>query len=890
MKKPIFITDTLHIVPLRLNQNTSSHIVAMQMIRIAHMLLLQRSIALINLISVLLTLALLSNTFGIFDLSLLHLIVIYLFLGITLLNLPLIHTITILRTSTPSRKKTSIGIMLLTAAFLILLLSTTQSLWIASIPLLITGINLLSQAGERKQKELPLLAVACFGYAVVYLLIQTIPLLWYSLQQTSLFLSHAVGVITGTPLLLGPTTSGFWILLIFLTFLSSSFLLVPKKTRKDILWFIECIAGLFLLWVLYLSFLSIAPSISNTDTIGFHPVFFSLCLIPLFLYLFRYPFKEPIADIPPMKIKVRILLKTGAVWAAILLLLSTSLFTIVINTDAPIEYHQKVLFYGEHMLGTWDTPQYGKYGKDGVGMFGLWPIYLTTLGYESELLVENKTAFLNITQPPNQNITQYLNFIDYVSIIESPKITKDVLKDTSIFVVTNLNLSFTPEEQAIIWDFVNNGGSLLVLGDHTNVGGMQYPLNELLSPVGISFRFNAALPLDETNKWLTCTRFLQHPVTMPLKGIDELQYGVGASLNISTVAFPVVIGTYALSDQGNQSGADLAYLGDYTYNKGEQLGDVILVAASYYGQGKVLVFGDTSSFQNTALPFSYPFLESTFSWLSSTQNGTINTLQVGFSILLLIGAVLVYRFSKNNAIPFVSFPVMFVAALFLTTSLNPVFLSNTTQTGPLVTIDASHIERFAQEPFTDESINGLILNLQRNNYLPILLREFSHDAITAGRILVFIAPTASFTEDEITFLKQYMTDGGSIILTAGYDDRGASLPLLQLFNISIEPTPLGPVPYVEGNTTNYESEPRFVDSWPLVFPQNQATSYYNFTWDDITYHLVIFEKYRRGGLLIITDSQFLLDKNIESIYDYWPGNIIFIKYLLNELQTMEEQR
>jgi hypothetical protein len=43
-------------------------------------------------------------------------------------------------------------------------------------------------------------------------------------------------------------------------------------------------------------------------------------------------------------------------------------------------------------------------------------------------------------------------------------------------------------------------------------------------------------------------------------------------------------------------------------------------------------------------------------------------------------------------------------------------------------------------------------------------------------------------------------------------------------------------------------------------------------------------------LLIISDSQYLLDKNIESIYDYWPGNILFLKYLLNELQRMEELR
>jgi hypothetical protein len=51
----------------------------------------------------------------------------------------------------------------------------------------------------------------------------------------------------------------------------------------------------------------------------------------------------------------------------------------------------------------------------------------------------------------------------------------------------------------------------------------------------------------------------------------------------------------------------------------------------------------------------------------------------------------------------------------------------------------------------------------------------------------------------------------------------------------------------------------------------------------------VFVDYGAGGLLVIGDSQYLLDKNLESIYDYWPGNILFIKYLLDELPMKEEK-
>jgi hypothetical protein len=157
-------------------------------------------------------------------------------------------------------------------------------------------------------------------------------------------------------------------------------------------------------------------------------------------------------------------------------------------------------------------------------------------------------------------------------------------------------------------------------------------------------------------------------------------------------------------------------------------------------------------------------------------------------------------------------------------------------------------------------------------------------------MIIFNAPTAVFTPEEVRFLQSYMTQGGIVLLATGYEDKEASLPLLKPFGMDIEPTPLGPVPYVEENLSLYQNEPRFVDSWPVTFPANQTTSYYNFTWNDLTFHLVVFLQHGAGGLLVIGDSQYLLDKNLESIYDYWPGNILFVKYLLDELLIQEHLR
>lgn len=847
--------------------------------------LLSASLFSVNLLCILLVLTILSKNLVFTDSYLYPLIAFYLLLAVLLLNLPLQRTILTLIKKNPHQITLAGGLILSLSGFLLLILSNTQLLWLSSIPLILSGLTLCLQALNNKRNEVHLLAVTSFTYTLLFVVLQSIPSTWIIYQQSSFITSQIAGMLIGTPLLLGPSISGLGILLLFLTLFFTVFFITPQKTRTYTCWFCLCLAGLLCIWFGSLLLFGVLR-INSNDVPLFQLFVFFLSLIPTLSLLVRYPGKGPSAEmILPQKNHIKRILKNGAVWAAVLLFFSTTLFTLFLQAGSLPTDQQKIVFYGKDMVGTWDVPAYGKYGKDAVGMFGLWPVYTTTLGYSTTLIVENKTTLIDPEPALNQTITRYLNLTDYTTIIEAEEITRPLLENAAVFVIANLNKSFSREEHTVIWEYVRNGGSLLVIGDHTDVGGMQTPLNDLLAPVGIRYRFDAALPLDQKFKWHTSLRFAYHPFVAHSTGGEELQYGVGASLDIAPFAFPLVTGTFAFSDEGDRSNIDIAYLGDYEHKNGEQLGDVILVAGSYYGEGKVLVFGDTSSFQNPALPFSYLFLRSTLTWLTNEQTATTNLLQIAGSLLLLGGAVGAYFLFKDRTMKFFLFPLLLCISLLTTTSLNAMMMNpaDSTVSGNLVLIDASHGERFTLESFTDNSVNGLIVNLQRNNLLPAVLRDFSKERIMKSTLLVFNAPTKAFTAEEVTFLDSYMTQGGVVVLATGYDDKEASLPLLRVFSVDIEPTPLGPVPYVEGNLTLYQNEPRFVDSWPVSFAENQMLSYYNFTWDEYSFHLVVFIKHGAGGLLVISDSQYLLDKNIESIYDYWPGNILFLKYLLDEL-------
>lgn len=855
----------------------------------------------INIFLILLALNLLSINLAIVDSFFMVICTIYVLIAFIVFNLRFKKIYNIFKKDTPLGKKyfykLLAGLILIIFSFFLLLFIKFQMLWLISIPLFISGLDLILQSIEIKRKELYLLSITSFIYTLFFMILQTIPFLGYSIKQISLFFSNSIGSLLGESMLFGPSVSGLWIVIIFVIFSFVIFVLSDRNKR----YFVVSLIGLTLCWIIYLIILGLVEFETKNDFLDLHYVLFLICFIPVFIFLAKSKLKNSNLKMPRFKsFKSRSLVKNLTVWALVLFFVSSILLTVFIYSGNTVTDESKstVLFYSQNQLASWDIPEYGKYGRVASGMFGLLPYYLNNLGYENKILVENETDFLIRNQPINENITRYVNLTNFLDIIESENLTLEILEDVDILVVINLNKSFSEEEHNIIWGFIENGGSLLVLGDHTDIDGIQDPLNNLTKPVGISYRFDSAIHLNKQQSWVPCYQLMYHPSTSKIGGLDEIDISVGASLDIAWSVNPIISGRYALSDEGNRSKPENAYLGDYEYNSGELIGDIILVAGAYYGNGKVVVFGDTSSFQNPSVSYSYKFIDSIFSWLSNDKTSTVENIQFGIALVLLICAFILLALSKNK-ISFVFIPLAVCFALIISSVVNPMIVGETRILAENnVYIDTSHGERFNIEPYTDESLSGLMLNLMRNDYFSFILKDFSKTRIKNSEMLVFVAPTKAFSQDEVDFIKRYIHDGGIVILSTGYEDKTASMPLLEEFGLDIYDIPLGPIPYVEEDPEKYQKEPRFVDSWPIYLPENrddlQFTKFYNITILGQEYVLMTLVRYKEsdtenesGGLLLIADSQFLMDKNIEALYDYWPGNIQFLKNIIDNLKETE---
>jgi hypothetical protein len=176
------------------------------------------------------------------------------------------------------------------------------------------------------------------------------------------------------------------------------------------------------------------------------------------------------------------------------------------------------------------------------------------------------------------------------AVLEVDSLAQETLAQTRLLVFINPTRCLAPAEQDILAGFVASGGGLLVLGDHTDIGGSRAPLNGALAFTSIEFNFDSAISLREG--WTGCLEIRRHRVTAGVEDEVDTQMGTGASLEITRPAFPVITGRYAFGDLGNyENDGRGAHMGNCRHDKGEALGDIVLVAGEEVGSGRVLVFG-----------------------------------------------------------------------------------------------------------------------------------------------------------------------------------------------------------------------------------------------------------------------------------------------------------
>jgi hypothetical protein len=560
----------------------------------------------------------------------------------------------------------------------------------------------------------------------------------------------------------------------------------------------------------------------------------------------------------------------------------------------------------------WERPQHDRYGRSSAGRYGMLPVLLESLG-----------ARLSI----------------------SSECTADELQDADGVLWLGAAGEIPSDQMDRLWDYVRGGGTLLVAaGPVLREGGVESSFNQLLEPTAIRVRQDVAI--SATGGWQQASLPLAHPA---MSGLDRPRNRAGtdsgASLAIGWPAVPLLVGRWGWSDPGS----DAALTNVFRWEGGEQLGDLVLAAEQEYGRGTVIVLGDSSSLTNEGSVRGYEWTGRLLSYLANRSSSPLSwwrqLLTLVLATLLAVWALAVVRTSgapledvatasaaarrprspasrlptpvTSGAWNMMALPLCLAVALgvcrWLSRQAGRVVpdgrtIATQAQSTPyrLAYLAAAHVEAYSDSDWGFDSLNGLALTLMRNGYLVAMLPEVSRDRLERAEIVVSIAPAGGFTAAERGWLHDFMDRGGICICTVGAEQAAASAAWLREYGFRVpqspaptgsdwrEPEPMGHFRSLYLNAQDYGAGDYrvgvlFHTAWPVEADAPDAETLVRGPRDE---PIVAARRVGQGRLIVIGDSNFALNKNLEYVggepFEGRYENAHFWRWLLSRVTDRPE--
>lgn len=849
-----------------------------------------------------------------------------------LLSHPLRHGLTIaalivaVLLAWPRGKNRWVAIGLLAAAGVAAVFLLSSALPPLSVLAVVLILLALAEGRSPQDKQaLRVVAEAVMLLAIYRIALTSIPWVWMVADRVGGALGSTAGVLSGQALWVGATFAG-------LDFLLPMFYLavvVPWRTRDSsakVPWYAiaALAAAAVMIWhLLYLIALSLGPSLLAAEWMkapkvvlppagGTPPppglVSHLRMMIPWNVPLLAGALQLGLAGVllwavrraPPRPALRPAAWETTVTWAGVaaaLLLAVLAPFLTAFFPTAPELSGKKIVFYEKGFLN-WLKPEHGQYGRLMIGMYGMVPTFLESYG---------------------------------ANPLVSPDLSAEDLKGAHAVVLLFPNKTWKEGQLERLHEFVENGGTLLVAGEHTiwekekddelgvkndspfidvSDGRERNHFNEVLEPTAMRVNFDSAQ--FTIGGWLQSYEALAHPTAAGIRD-EQNEFGVviGASLDVRFPARPLLAGRWGWADPGDVFNEKRALMGDDKYGPGEKLGDVILAAEQPYGKGKIVVFGDPSGFTNGLTVGCHEYMSRLYAYLAGSPTVALSGWRLWLAMLALAGLAALVIVLPRPAL-------LAAAAVALAASLGHCTAvthraweylpdGRTTPDGKprvpnnLAYIDTSHMGSYSPESWRPEGLMGLTMTLMRNGYLTLHLSEMTPERLERARLLISVAPAKPFSPREREMIKEFIIKGGVFICTVGYEERGPSQELLKDLGFYIgqrpedelqgrEPQPLShfKAPFFNGGS--YLAYVRFFAGWKVICDDRPGDpKHLPISFSRYGDELIAMRRIDKGLVVVIGDTFFAANKNLENEggepFEGLRENAVFWRWLLALLRN-----
>jgi len=392
-------------------------------------------------------------------------------------------------------------------------------------------------------------------------------------------------------------------------------------------------------------------------------------------------------------------------------------------------------------------------------------------------------------------IYDYVSHFYKVSRIKTP-LGENALSDTDVLVLKVPSKAYTLAEIDAIEHFVQRGGGVLMIGEHTNAFGSGEILNKLARRMGFEIRCDRTRPADAPTGLAGRPQLAPHPI---MQYVGDVDLAGGATIGFDT-GRAVVLRTGLRSLPSDYAAPGLTRADDARTDI--RYGAFAQVWSHRRGAGRVVAIADASIFTNLSAfePRRRELMIGMLAWLNR-ENTFIDPRP-----MLAIAAVCLALLAMAMARPIAkAWPlVVGAAALGWAGTIFGVAIHNRTEMpppspiAPMVQIAIDTGISDAQLPHDGAPSGGrrafgqFERSILRLGYFP---RRAAGAALLGGDVtgdpnaVVVIRPAGEITDQYRRMLMDYVESGGTLVVLDSPDNKQSSANrLLEPFGLKFDMT------------------------------------------------------------------------------------------------------
>lgn len=415
------------------------------------------------------------------------------------------------------------------------------------------------------------------------------------------------------------------------------------------------------------------------------------------------------------------------------------------------------------------------------------------------------------------------------STLES--VLDSVLSAADVLVIKTPTRPYTDREVDVIVSFVERGGGLLLVGDHTNLFGMSTYLNSIASRFGMRFRFDDTFDLETTAfSTFRRSRVWFHPA---LRRVPAFEFLTSCSIEGGPGTEAVMVGCGLGSEEVDYG--HLNFFGNIAFDLSDRFGLFLQAAAKRFGKGRVLLFTDSTCFSNFCM-FSPGKPEAASGFIDYLNRCGKRYPHLRLGGLLLSCAVIGLSVATGRrcrmgrgagarrqvAGIMLAVGSTFILGVAATSRVNAWQYGPTETTTPLATIlfETGHCDASFFDYMGISALGGrqrfeeLYMSAQRLGLHP-RAGSVGDLAELSPLSVVVVNPVHEFSSDEIAGIERFVSaDGALIVMDEGGAGRSTTNQVLRPFGLEVRAVPLMATPVSAGD--NQIAEPIHTDFYPTL--------------------------------------------------------------------------